>query len=103
MLYDRRVMREALERLEREGLGEGQRRLVSLMPEEARAWCTPKTALLEGRADEKIVGYASENQIDMIVLGVRGHGLVETLFVGSTTDRVARQAPCPVLAVRPVS
>jgi nucleotide-binding universal stress UspA family protein len=35
----------------------------------------------------------------MIVLGVRGHGLVKTLFLGSTTDRVIRQAPCPVLSV----
>jgi nucleotide-binding universal stress UspA family protein len=35
------------------------------------------------------------------VLGVRGHSLVETLFVGSTTDRVLRKAPCPVLSVQP--
>ena len=79
------------------------RKLENMMPEDAQAWCSPVNALLEGRADEKLVEYASENQIDMIVLGVRGHGLVETLFVGSTTDRVARQAPCPVLAVRPVA
>ena len=37
--------------------------------------------------------------MDMIVLGVRGHGLVKTLLLGSTTDRVVRQAPCPVLSV----
>jgi nucleotide-binding universal stress UspA family protein len=35
------------------------------------------------------------------VLGVRGHGLMGTLFVGSTTDRIIRQAPCPVLSVCP--
>jgi len=35
----------------------------------------------------------------MIVLGVRGHGLVKTLFLGSTTDRVVRQSSCPVLSV----
>ncbi|MBT8370446.1 MAG: universal stress protein, partial [Deltaproteobacteria bacterium] len=39
------------------------------------------------------------NDIDMIVLGVRGHGLVKTLFLGSTTDRVVRRSPCPVLSV----
>ncbi|MCU0614106.1 MAG: universal stress protein [Desulfobacterales bacterium] len=78
------------------------KKLDNLVPEDARNWCFPKTALLDGRADEKIVEYAKQNQIDLISLGVRGHGLVETLFLGSTTDRVARQAPCPVLSVRPV-
>ena len=79
------------------------KKLDNLVPEDARNWCFPKTALFEGRADEKIVEYAKQNNIDLITLGVRGHGLVETLFLGSTTDRVARQAPCPVLSVRPVS
>ncbi len=79
------------------------KKLDNLVPEEARNWCFPKTALLDGRADEKIVDYAGQNSIDLIALGVRGHGLVETLFLGSTTDRVARQAPCPVLSVRPVA
>ncbi len=78
------------------------KKLENLVPKEARNWCVPKTAMIEGRADSKIVEYAEANDIDMVVLGVRGHGLVETLFVGSTTDRVARRAPCPVLAVRPV-
>lgn len=78
------------------------KKLDNLVPEDAKNWCFPKTALLEGRADEKIVEYAKENHIDLIALGVRGHGLVETLFLGSTTDRVARQAPCPVLSVKPV-
>jgi nucleotide-binding universal stress UspA family protein len=79
------------------------KKLDNLVPEDARNWCFPKTALFEGSADEKIVEYAKQNNIDLITLGVRGHGLVETLFLGSTTDRVARQAPCPVLSVRPLS
>jgi len=32
-------------------------------------------------------------------LGVRGHGLVKTLLLGSTTDRVVRHSACPVLSV----
>ena len=70
-----------------------------MVPEEARYWCTPHTSLLEGQPYEKIVTYAESKDIDMIVLGVRGHGLVKTVFLGSTTDRVVRKAPCPVLSV----
>ena len=75
--------------------------ITNMVPDEARIWCTPKTTLLAGQPHEEIIKYAVVNKIDLIVLGVRGHSLMEKLFVGSTTDLVARQAPCPVLSVRP--
>ena len=75
------------------------RKLKEMVPVEARYWCTPQTGLLEGQAYEEIVRYAELTDIDMIVLGVRGHGLVKTLLLGSTTDRVVRRSPCPVLSV----
>lgn len=78
-----------------------QEKLTSMVPEEARAWCNPVTALLAGQPDEELIKYGVVNDVDLIVLGVRGHSLVETLFVGSTTDRVLRRAPCPVLSVQP--
>jgi nucleotide-binding universal stress UspA family protein len=74
-------------------------KLIAMVPEEARNWCTPQTRILEGPPYEELGGYARTEDMDMIVLGVRGHGLVKTLLLGSTTDRVVRQAPCPVLSV----
>ena len=74
-------------------------KLKNMIPEEARNWCTPQTSLLEGQPYEELARYAESNSIDMIVMGVRGHGLVKSLFLGSTTDRVVRRAPCPVLSV----
>jgi nucleotide-binding universal stress UspA family protein len=71
------------------------RKLKEMVPAEARLWCTPQTGLLEGQPYEEIVAYAESKNIDMIVLGVRGHGLVKTLFLGSTTDRVVRRSPVP--------
>jgi nucleotide-binding universal stress UspA family protein len=75
------------------------KKLKEMVPEDAVNWCTPQTSLMEGQPYEELVNYAEANDIDMIVLGVRGHGLVKTLFLGSTTDRVARRSPCPVLSV----
>ncbi len=74
-------------------------KLIAMVPEDARNWCTPETRILEGQPYEALVRYAKTNAMDMIVLGVRGHGLVKTLFLGSTTDRVVRQSSCPVLSV----
>jgi nucleotide-binding universal stress UspA family protein len=80
-----------------------KQKLDDMVPEEARAWCEPVANLLAGQPHEEIIKYAMVNDVDIIVLGVRGHSLVETVFVGSTTDRVIRKASCPVLSVQPAS
>ena len=74
-------------------------KLKDMVPQEAANWCKPRTSILEGWPYEELVKYAITRDIDMIVLGVRGRGLVKTLFLGSTTDRVVRNSPCPVLSV----
>jgi nucleotide-binding universal stress UspA family protein len=78
-----------------------KQKLEGMIPEEIRNWCTPSTLLLAGSPHEELTKYGVIHDMDLIVLGVRGHGLAETLLVGSTTDRVIRKASCPVLSVRP--
>jgi nucleotide-binding universal stress UspA family protein len=78
-------------------------RLESLVPAEARNWCDVKTSCLAGRPHEELVKYAVLHAVDLIILGIRGRGLVETLLLGSTTDRVIRRVICPVLAVGPAA
>jgi nucleotide-binding universal stress UspA family protein len=78
-----------------------QSKLDALVPEDAHHWCQPVTMLDEGQPYSRLLQYAEAQAIDLIVLGVRGHGLIGTLFVGSTTDRVIRRASCPVLSVCP--
>ena len=42
---------------------------------------------------------AEEGGYDLVVLGHRGH-FVRDRLLGSTADRVAEHAPCPVMIVR---
>jgi nucleotide-binding universal stress UspA family protein len=74
-------------------------KLKDMVPAEAANWCTPQITIMEGQPYDELVKYANTRDADMIVLGVRGHGLVRTLFLGSTTDRVIRHSSCPVLSV----
>ncbi|MBI4600377.1 MAG: universal stress protein [Planctomycetes bacterium] len=78
-----------------------RRKLAELVPEDAAAWCSPKAFVASGLPWEKITEHARANAADLIVLGQHGHGLLDRLLVGSTTDRVLRKAPCPILVVRP--
>jgi nucleotide-binding universal stress UspA family protein len=77
-----------------------ERQLARMVPEESRHWCTPVTAVLEGEPYQELLTFARKNQVDLIVLGVRGHSLLEKFLVGSTTERVISRSECPVLAVR---
>ena len=52
-----------------------------------------------GHAAEVISEVAAAGHYDLVVLGHRGHFLRDHLL-GSTADRVAEHAPCPVMIVR---
>lgn len=60
----------------------------------------PVTSVSVGRPFAEIIAYARENEIDMIVMGTHGRGAIAHMLLGSTTEKVVRKAPCPVLTVR---
>lgn len=57
------------------------------------------TDLVPGHAAEVITHYARAHGHDLIVIGHRGHFMGDYLL-GSTADRVAHHAHCPVMVVR---
>jgi nucleotide-binding universal stress UspA family protein len=54
----------------------------------------------EGRTQEVIVDLAEEIGADLIVVGSRGMGTVESLLTGSVSEGVVHLASCPVLVMR---
>jgi nucleotide-binding universal stress UspA family protein len=76
------------------------RRLAAQACREAeRAGVELEVELRAGHAAELISRVAHELAADLIVLGHRGHFLRDHLL-GSTADRVAEHAACPVMIVR---
>lgn len=53
----------------------------------------------KGHPADEIVGKATDEKCDLIVMGSRGHTGLEGLILGSVTNQVLRTAPCPVLVV----
>ncbi|HUI44330.1 MAG TPA: universal stress protein [Terriglobia bacterium] len=76
------------------------RELEKSIPADARNWCNVRKLVRVGKPYQEICQVALEDQIDLIVLGVRGRNAVDLAIFGSTTHRVLQLGPCPVLTVR---
>jgi nucleotide-binding universal stress UspA family protein len=77
------------------------RLLQQLVPEEAQLWCEPYFLVEQGDAAEKILDVAGRYHADLIVLGIRPHGVgLATHLSRPTAHRVVAGATCPVLTVR---
>lgn len=59
-----------------------------------------ETRLLQGQPEDAIFQAALEAQADLILLGSHGRTGLKRLLMGSVTERVVVQAPCPVLVVK---
>ena len=46
-----------------------------------------------------IIDYATQHDIDLIVMGTHGRGAISRLVMGSVAERVVCTAPCPVLTI----
>ena len=79
---------------------EAQRRLDEAVPATAAAYCRIESTIVRGKPWREIVGIATAQQSDLIVLGVQGRGAVDLTFFGSTAHQVVRHAGCPVLTLR---
>ena len=78
-----------------------RKELAALHEEVVSRGVAVREVLRQGRPSAEIVNAAREETIDMIVLGTHGRGVLDKALFGSTTERVVRNAPCPVLTCRP--
>ena len=59
-----------------------------------------KTLVRQGRAFHEITSAAESLKVDLIIISTHGYTGLKHILMGSTTERVVRHAPCPVLVVR---
>ena len=70
----------------------------SIAPE-VRDECPVKVIVRLGKPYQEITQFALEAQIDLVIMGVRGHGSLHTALFGPTTYRVIQLGSAPVLAL----
>ncbi|RMG55001.1 MAG: universal stress protein [Acidobacteria bacterium] len=74
-------------------------RLCAWVPGDVRSSCHVQEMVRRGHAAEQIIDVAASIGCDLIVLGAQHRRFSDTTVIGTTTERVTRHAPCPVLTV----
>lgn len=88
--------KEVYEQLEQMG-----KEIVSDVENTAKAaGLETEASVLKGDPAARIVNFAEEQNVDMIVVGSHGIGGFERLVIGSVSEKVVRHAKVPVLVVR---
>jgi nucleotide-binding universal stress UspA family protein len=58
-----------------------------------------RIVIAEGAPVDAIVDRASQDDVDMIIVGTHGRTGISRLLLGSVAEGVLRRAPCPVVVV----
>ena len=90
MANDPHVVEASIARRLEERISEEDRRTLHVVAVTRRS---------DAPADE-IVKYATDHDINLIVMGTHGRVNVAHMLMGSVAEKVVRTAPCPVLTVR---
>lgn len=59
-----------------------------------------RSSIIEGDPAQAIIEFAREEGVDMIVMGSRGLGTLEGVFLGSVSHKVCNLAHCTCLTVK---
>jgi nucleotide-binding universal stress UspA family protein len=73
--------------------------LCAWIPADERARCEIREIVRHGNAAEEIVTAASAERFDLLVIGAPRRRFFEGMVLGTTTLRVVRHSPSPVLTV----
>ncbi len=75
-------------------------RLTSIASQLASQGVNFGGVILEGETNKEIIRFTRGVKADLIVMGKRGHGLIDRILIGSNTLKVLRESSVPVLAVK---
>lgn len=81
-------------------LEEAEEELTRIRKDDCGNSASVLTQVMVGPPVPKLVEYAKEQQIDLILLATHGRTGIEHLMIGSVAEKLVRAAPCSVLVFR---
>jgi nucleotide-binding universal stress UspA family protein len=80
-----------------------ERLQVALQPfeSETRALQVETNLVENARESDGIVQFIESSEADLVVVGTRGRTGMKAVLLGTVAERIVRESPCSVLAVKP--
>jgi len=88
------------ERLDETLVDDSESRLRTIQELEIRSGVSSEVHVLSGTPHTEIAQFAKDSETDLLIIATHGHSLLERFLLGSTTEKIVRAAPCPVLVIR---
>ena len=79
----------------------GKSGLASLIAAEKLGRLNPRAEVRIGSPAAEIIAAAADLHADLVCVSTHGRGGLARVLLGSVAEHVVREAPCPVLTVRP--
>ena len=76
-------------------------KMTKFLTENLKPGMPCESKILQGDVAEKLLEFAGENDISLIIMGTHGYKGLEKVLFGSVAERVVKNAPCPVLTINP--
>ncbi|MBL9122774.1 MAG: universal stress protein, partial [Planctomycetaceae bacterium] len=76
----------------------GEASLDKVVPTVPGVACSHR--LLSGDPAEELLGLATAESVDLIVMGTHGHTALAKLLLGSVAEAIVNRAACPVITVK---
>ncbi len=99
--YEMLLTHPSFTELTRDLRNKSEERMAGLVEDYSKVGGGATGAVKTGDPAEEIVAYAKGIKADMIIIGTHGVKGFEKLIIGSTADKVVKNAPCPVLTFNP--
>lgn len=85
--------------LQQDWIKEANTKLEGLLTAQDRTSLKASATTILGHPVTEILRFATDERIDLVVMGTHGRGPLGHMVMGSVAERVVRHAPCPVLTV----
>jgi nucleotide-binding universal stress UspA family protein len=89
--------------MEKRMFAEARVRMPEMISDEYRTSLELETIVRTGDVREELVTLVNDEDIDLVVMGTHGRGSFEHFLLGSTTEKVIRTIPVPILTVSHIS
>lgn len=85
--------------IEKEQYEKAKRAIQALVPAKYKEKIDVRMVIKTGSINDELLGIIKDEAADLIVMGTHGRRHLGRWFLGSTTERMLRKAPVPVLTV----